>query len=211
MARASIRLRLTAWYVAVLLAGFLAAALLLRGVLRDALRRSFAAEVENTVAMVRGFYRLEVAEYGGPDATTRHMARELVVPARAVDFLRPDDTVLPIAPGMRDAALREGAAHLVERIDALDPAGAPGWRLRTRASTRALDDALGRLDRALLVAAPLALVVAAAFGWWLTGRTLRPVRDMTRATDRITGRAGARWAASRSPTRTTSSGSSAGA
>lgn len=190
---AAVRLRLTIWYATSLLAAFLVAALALRGALRSALRGEFDASVRNTVALVQGFYRLERGEYGGVGPTTDHMARELVVPERALDFLRPDGSVLAVTPDYRDAGLARGAPHLVERIVALDPdrpGSAPGWRLRVRASAQTLDHSLERLDRLLLVAAPVALLLAAVVGWWITGRTLRPIREMAAATARIAGEQG---------------------
>ncbi|MDF1505728.1 HAMP domain-containing sensor histidine kinase [Roseisolibacter sp. H3M3-2] len=184
--RASIRVRLTAWYAAMLLLGLLAAGLALRTVLRAELHRTFNESVDGTVAAVRGFYGLEEGVYGGTDATTRHMARELVISERAIDFVRPDGSILPVVPGYRPVELRDGAPHTRDVVVPLSPKS-PGWRLRVRASLVPLDRSLARMDAALLVAAPVAVLLAAGFGWWLTGRTLRPLRDMTQATDAIIG------------------------
>ena len=49
-----------------------------------------------------------------------------------------------------------------------------------------IDRGLHALDRALLTLLPLSLLVAGAGGAVLTGRALRPVRDITLATDAIT-------------------------
>src|SRR5690606_35166660 len=44
----------------------------------------------------------------------------------------------------------------------------------------------GRIDRSFLLVVPLTVLLAAVTGWWLTGRTLRPVGEMAAAAERIT-------------------------
>lgn len=48
-----------------------------------------------------------------------------------------------------------------------------------------IDRGLSALDNALLTLLPLSLLVSGLGGAWLTGRALRPVREITLATDRI--------------------------
>ena len=48
-----------------------------------------------------------------------------------------------------------------------------------------IDRALGKLDRILLMLVPLALAATSAGGMFLTGRVMRPVRDVTHAAERI--------------------------
>jgi signal transduction histidine kinase len=68
----------------------------------------------------------------------------------------------------------------------LDSARAPGWRVRVSATTASLDRPLARVDLWLAGALVASVVAAAAGGWWLAGRALRPIGAMAAATDRIT-------------------------
>lgn len=189
----SIRVRLAAWYAGSFVAALLAGAFALRAVLRDAIRDDFARGLADTAALVQGFYRVEVREYRAPEPTVRHLAGELLLGDRAVAFVRPDGSTLALArPSPALVALPPEHRQVHE---APLHAGAPGWRIRVVASREPLDHALERMDLALAVSAPIALALAWGFGFWLTGRTLRPLRAMTEATDRVAGPPGAPVAA----------------
>jgi signal transduction histidine kinase len=49
-----------------------------------------------------------------------------------------------------------------------------------------LERSLRRIDRSLLLIIPLTVILASLTGWWLTGRTLRPVGEMAAAAEAIT-------------------------
>jgi two-component system, OmpR family, sensor kinase len=182
----SIRVRLTLWYAGSVLALFLATGLLLRVALHQTLEGEFGRGVERTAELVQGFFRVEVAEYGGVATTVEHIAGEIVFPDQRVEFLRPDGRVHVaslIAAGAHAGELAPPIHH-VERP--LDRALAPGWSARVSASGAALVSGLRRIDRALLLVVPLTVLLAGTLGWWIAGRTLRPVGAMAAAAERIT-------------------------
>jgi len=181
----SIRFRLTAWYAGTLLAFLLAGAAAFDAVMREVLAREFARSTASSLTAVRGFFRLEVGEYHWVDTTVAHMATEVFFPDRRVTFLRPNgETFVP-----RDTTFRIPVVTLAPPVrvveSALDPDLAPGWRVRVESSAAGMQDAITRIDRSMAIAIAILVVVSAAGGWWLTGRTLRPVRDMAEAAERI--------------------------
>src|SRR5690606_224658 len=60
------------------------------------------------------------------------------------------------------------------------------WRVRVHASMSPLQVSFRRIDRSFLLVVPLTVLLAAATGWWLTGRTLRLVGEMAAAAEGIT-------------------------
>ncbi|MBV9880692.1 MAG: HAMP domain-containing histidine kinase [Gemmatirosa sp.] len=186
--RTSIRLRLTAWYAAALLVAFSAAALGLRQAVGFALRDEYRTSLTHSAEFVQTFFGFEVSEYPSVEATAAHLVEELVFPAHEVELLRPDGTrVVPQHVRHREALDPTGAARSVRSVTLpLDSALAPGWRVRVSASTAPLDRPLARIDFWLGGAIAVGVVGAAAGGWWLAGRALRPIGDMAAATDRIT-------------------------
>ncbi len=75
-------------------------------------------------------------------------------------------------------------------VTPLDEALARGWRVRVYASGALVERSLARIDRWMLVGIPTAVLLAAALGWWLAGRVLRPVGAMAAAAERMSGRRG---------------------
>ncbi len=59
-------------------------------------------------------------------------------------------------------------------------------RLRLAASLYNVEESREDLLIAYCIALPIGLLVAALGGWWLAGRTLRPVEELTQAAERIT-------------------------
>lgn len=182
----SIRLRLALWYGASVLALFLATGLVLRLSLREILVREHQLAVERSAEVARGVFRAEVAEYRTTPATVAHIAAELVIPDQALEFVHSDGSVFARAEGplLRDGGGLGPPVYVVDRP--LDAELAPGWRVRVHASMAPLHASLGRIDRSLLFVVPITVLLAAVTGWWLTGRTLRPVGEMAAAAERIT-------------------------
>ena len=182
----SIRLRLAIWYAASVLVLFVVTGLLLRIALRATIEQGFERSAARSADLVHGFFRTEVAEYLTTEATVAHIASEIITPDMAIDFARPDGEVFMSSA---TASVAAGAEPLVGRIvtieQPLDAHLAPGWTLRVRASRARLDASLGRIDRSLLLVIPLSVLLAALTGWWLTGRTLRPVGDMAAAAEAL--------------------------
>jgi signal transduction histidine kinase len=182
--RLSIRLRLTLWYGGTILVLLLAGIAVLRGALRRTLDAEFRESLASAASFVHQFFRVELDEYPSVDSTIAHIAGELVFPDRGVEFVRADGTVFraPGAPHSR-ATLAPPVRVLVRP---LDPQLAPGWRIRVRASAADLARVERRLDLWFGVSVLAAALGAAAVGWWLAGRTLRPVGAMADAAEHIT-------------------------
>ena len=188
----SIRLRLTLWYAGTILLLLLAATVVARTVLRGALEDEFARSLESSVGLVQGFFHVEIREYHGIEPTIAHIAGELIIPDRRVEFVRPDAAAFAPPAVPRAAALPPLDPPLRAHAGPLDAALAPGWRVRVTASMASLTRQEARVDRGALLAVPLAVLLAFIAGWVLTGRTLRPVAEMADAADRIPAAAGGR-------------------
>lgn len=182
----SIRLRLALWYGGSVLALFLATGFLLRLSLRELLIREHRVGVERSAEVARGVFRAEVPEYRTTPATVAHVAGELVIPDQTLEFVHPDGSTFARAEGplLRAGGRLAPPVYVMER--ALDEELAPGWQVRVHASMAPLHSSLRRIDRSLLVVVPLTVLLTAATGWWLTGRTLRPVGEMATAAEGIT-------------------------
>ncbi len=187
----SIRARLAVWYASSVLMVFLVFAFALRVTVRTALRNEFSSGVRSSSAAIQSFFRLEYAEYRDVNATITHIANEVVFPDRIVEFVRPDGAVAFRVGPYRKAATAPSAgvgdsvgtlaAPVRREVAPLDRTIAPGWELVVFASAAALERSLSLIDRWLLIGIPLGFVFAGAMGWWLAGRTLRPVGAMAEA------------------------------
>jgi two-component system, OmpR family, sensor kinase len=190
----SIRARLALWYAASVLLVFCAFALTLRATVRTALRREFTAGVRSSADAVQSFFRLEFGEYRSVEFTLGHLANEVVFPDRMVEFIRPDGTIaFRVGPEPRRARIGRASADSASGLRApvqhvrssLDARIAPGWELRVFASAAPLERSLSLIDRWLIIGIPLGFLFAGAMGWWLAGRTLRPVGAMAEAAARM--------------------------
>lgn len=180
----SIRLRLAAWYAGSVLLLFLVTGLLLRFALHETLEREHLLGAERSAEVAHGVFRAELAESRTTEEAVLHMARELVIPDQSIDFIDPAGQVYAttVAPGPRRPSL-EPPVH--ELMRPLDPDLAPGWTVRVSASLAPFRQSLRRIDRSLIFIIPLSMLLAALAGWWLSGRTLRPVGVMAAAAERI--------------------------
>ena len=190
--RPRIRVRFTALYAATLLVVLLGAAGTLRYALHATLQREFDKSVVASAGLVQQFFRAEIAEYLTVEATLVHIAGELVFEDRALRIRKPDGSLFKIvgAPVRRASRPLTGPLRTV-RV-ALDPELAPGWDIEVNASAANVVALQARLDRWFGIGIPLLVLCAAVAGWWLTGRTLRPVARMADAAARIGPASGAR-------------------
>jgi two-component system OmpR family sensor kinase len=190
--RPRIRLRFTALYAATLLVVLLGAAGILRFALRATLQREFDKSVLSSAGLVQQFFRAEVEEYVTVEATLAHIAGELVFEERAIRIRKPDGALFKIvgAPVRRARRPLSGPVRTVRF--ALDPNLAPQWDIEVDASAANVIALQARIDRWFGVGIPLLVLCAAVAGWWLTGRTLRPVGRMAEAASRIAPASGAR-------------------
>ena len=190
--RPRIRLRFTALYAATLLVVLLGAAGILRYALHATLQREFDKSVLASAGLVQQFFRAEVEEYVTVEATLAHIAGELVFEERAIRIRKPDGALFKIvgAPVRRARRPLSGPVRTVRF--ALDPDLAPRWDIEVDASAANVIALQARIDRWFGVGIPLLVLCAAVAGWWLTGRTLRPVGRMAEAASRIAPASGAR-------------------
>lgn len=188
----SIRLRLAVWYAASVLVLFLVTGLLLRVALRATIEQGFERSASRSADLMHGFFRTEVAEYLTTEATVAHIASEIITPDMVIEFVRPNgDVFMSLSATASEAPSAEPlAGNIVTLQRPLDSQLAPGWVLRVRASRVRLDALLGKIDQSLLLVIPLAALLAALTGWWLTGRTLRPVGEMAAAAEALSAGTG---------------------
>jgi signal transduction histidine kinase len=182
----SIRLRLTAWYAGSILLLLLGGTWAARSYVRRSLEGEYVRSQAAAAALVSGFFRAEVLEYREVEGTIGHIVGELAIPDRHIHFVRPDGADYVPPPAIRVMPPPPLEAPVREIVRALDPQLAPGWQIRLSSSAAPLVRQLAAVDRAALLAIPLAFLVALVAGWVLTGRTLRPVAAMADAADRIT-------------------------
>lgn len=190
--RARIRWRFTALYGATLLVVLLAAAVVLRQALVTTLHREFEESVRASAGLVQQFFRTEVAEYRTVEATLTHIAGELVFEDRAIRYRRPDGALFRSAQQARTSSRMPVSTPVHSVHFPLNPEHAPGWLVEVDASLVNMYALQARIDRWFIVGIPLFVLAAAVAGWWLTGRTLRPVGAMADAAARIAPASGAR-------------------
>jgi len=191
-ARPRIRLQLTSLYATTLLLVLLGTAALLRLAMRSALEREFDASMRSSALVVRSFFRLEIAEFQTIEATLKHMAGELVFDERSVRIARPDGTSFETVGAPPRRLPLHPAGPMRSLTMPLDAGLAPGWTMVIEASAAATDAVEQQIDRWFLIGIPGVVLLAAAIGWWLTGRTLRPVGRMADAAMQIAPASGAR-------------------
>lgn len=178
-----IRRLLTAWYAGSVFVLLLLTVLAMRGIARQALAHQHQQSVERSLELVRSFFRAELSEYRDVRGTIAHVASELVFAGMGLDFLSPDSVRFASArsPRTADAPRPPLRTYVVP----LERELASGWMLRMTVSTADFVEARRRIDKATLVALPLAVALAALVGWLVTGRALHPVAVMADAVERI--------------------------
>jgi heavy metal sensor kinase len=199
--RLPIRVRMTAWYVALLalIIAAVGAFLVLR--LHADLVAAMDSRLNPAVDQIALGYHAE----GAPEARDVS-ATVLSGEAAASQVLTPDGRVVVAygdrvarAPMLQAAELRRvPSGRRVERTATLGPRGRR-FRLVARATTRgvyrrvvvaaeamaATDRSVHRVLMLLLLACPVALAATAAGGWWLARRALRPIGRLTSDAGRI--------------------------
>ncbi|HCT58332.1 MAG TPA: sensor histidine kinase [Gemmatimonas aurantiaca] len=187
-----IRLRFTALYATTLLVVLLSAATALRFALRATLEREFSESVAASAGFVQQFFRTEIHELRTIEGTIVHVTEELVFEDRAIRVRRPDGSMVGDSAKLARRAqdLPVGPVRVM-RVP-LDPPLAPGYYVEVRASLSNMLALQQQVDRWFLIGIPFLVLCAAGAGWWLTGRTLRPVGAMADAAARIAPASGIR-------------------
>jgi len=200
----SLRSRLTLWYAGVLLA-ILA---VMSALSYSFLRWSLFQQVDGSLAAVAQIVR-ESDERGAGGSEVERAIRELLGPGfsdRYYQYLDPEghsrfhSGAPPVALPLSVEARRNAARGLRTFETLEDPRGGPirlltvpvlreGRRvevIQVSAPLARLREALSGYLTTLLALVPVAVALAAAGGFVVTGRALRPVRDMSRAARQIT-------------------------
>lgn len=177
----TIRIRLTSWYA---LVG--ATTLLLLGVVvwlqyAGALRRSLDEVLQARASATRELVEAEPA--GPPDIGSLERGLFLVVFDRtgAVTFASPGAPSLT-RPSPGFSTLRVGT---VAGDEVYAVAASGGQMVVAGSSIADIDRNLDSLVRTLAVVGAAGAVVLVLGGWWLAGRALAPVAELTRAADAI--------------------------
>ena len=187
-----IRWRLTTMYATSLLILLLGSTAVVRLAMRDALEREFDQSIRSSAELVSQFVRVEIGEYHTIDETLSHVATELMFQDRSMHIHRPDGREF-IVVGETRPRQRPALAPPVRRVSLpLAEDLAPGWTIEVEASGAGMAAVEARLDRWIALGVPALVVLAALAGWWLTGRTLRPVGLMADAASRIDAGSGGR-------------------
>jgi signal transduction histidine kinase len=187
-----IRLRFTALYAATLLVVLLSAATALRFALRATVEREFSESVIASAGFVQQFFRTEIHELRTIEGTIVHVTEELVFEDRAIRVRRPDGSIVGDSAKLARRA-QDLPAELVRVVRVpLDARLAPGYQVEVSASAVNTLALQRQVDQWFLIGIPLLVLCAGGAGWWLTGRTLRPVGAMADAAARIVPASGIR-------------------
>lgn len=187
-----IRRTLTLAYATSLLLVLLLSGGVLRWAMRAALDREFERSIVASTELLQQFFLVEINEYLTTEATLTHILGELVFEDRNMHMRRPDRTEFELL-GMRKPYVHRDVAPPVRHVlRPLSESLAPGWIIDVEASTAHVEAVKQRLDKWFALGIPLLVLLAAVSGWWLTGRTLRPVGQMASAAAAILPGSGGR-------------------
>ncbi len=198
MRAASIRLRLTAWYAAVLAAGLILFSALLWISLRHALLSEVDRQLANRANGFELFLKSELAEVPAPplkeelEEFCRALPPYSYLEVRGLDnrfaFSYPADSVMARA---KNRAVRAGSADLrwggrMYRALHREIATQNGrYALDIGASLEEIQHVLNLLESMLMWLVPTVVALAAIGGVWLSRRALKPVDAMTGAAEAI--------------------------
>ena len=176
----TIRVRLTAWYAAVGAITLVVLAVVVWLQYAGALRTSLDDVLRAQAGAVREM--VEAAPADQPDVGTleRGLFVMVIDASGAVRFATPGAPTLPV-PKAGFAVVRTGSGQ-----DALYAETVSGGGMIVAGSSLAgIDRNLDSLVRTMLVVGAIGAVVLILGGWWLAGRALAPVAEITRAADQI--------------------------
>jgi two-component system OmpR family sensor kinase len=189
----SIRWRLTLWYSCSILLLSIGAGIALRVAIRRTLLAEFDHDAMDSSTLVRHFFHVESSEYPKVEQAVTDLVAEVVFADRAIQFIRPDGSLLlPVGIVPDSVNRRRSVVPAYVRPPTrtltvpLDTALAPGWSMRIISSAAELEATLSRVDEWFLLGLLVSASLAAALGWTLAGRLLQPVDAMARAAEQIT-------------------------
>ena len=172
----SIRIRLTAWYSAVLLAGLLLFGLFLW----LAARHYLLVEVDERLAQgIRGLRAVIEQEIDQPDFLDELREYARAAPGGALLRVREENGAELLAPARRRNDRRYRAATGRVSIHGRT------FELESGAALGDIDRTLAQFRTLLLILIPFMVAIAFGGGYWISGRALAPVDELTEAARRI--------------------------
>jgi heavy metal sensor kinase len=184
---APIRVRMTAWYVAVLAVVLVAVGAFVIVRLRSDLTDSVDRDLRPALQQIAAGYRTEgVPEFRDTSSTVlsgERAASQVLDPAGHVVASYGDPVALEPMRGAGTVRL-DGTDFRV----ASQPVTTRGGQRRIVVAASSLEPvnrSVHRVLMLLLIALPVALVLAAAAGWWLARRSLAPIERMTSKAEEI--------------------------
>jgi len=194
-----LRVRLTAWYAAILACTFAAAGGGVWWTIRESINRTVDQDLRSRLLALRRYLEMEMRENGGP------LLEELAEPAAflpsGADYriADPRGRWLVQSPASRKWAPLAGASSLpapgkIETIEAggesirLLSAPVPIGTVQLGLPLDAFEKMLRRFTWTALLASPLLLLLASAGGYWMSGRALEPVDRIIRTAGQIEAR-----------------------
>jgi two-component system, OmpR family, heavy metal sensor histidine kinase CusS len=197
MKRISIRLRLTAWYMAILLASLslfgIVAFVAMRKGIEKSVDENLGGQADGVAEVMGRVLQQEPAEL--QDELREHQAlREQADFLQVCDqggrwiyrsrLMTHYDVTVPVKTSY--AAYNVTSADLPLRVLVREiNAGAQTYRIQVATPMDDFYDAVDRFKWMVLLLSPLVLVLASAGGYWLSGRALAPVDKITRAAEEI--------------------------
>lgn len=193
----SIRLKLTAWYVAVLLASLslfgIAAFVAMRKGIEKSVDENLAGQAAGVEEVIQRVLQAEPARL--PDELREHQSLR-----EQADFLQVCDQNgqwiyrsrlmthydLPLPSKASGSAYNILSVDLPMRVLVREmSAGADTYRIQVAAPMDDFYDAMDRFKWMVLLLSPLLVVLASAGGYWLSRQALAPVDKITRAAQEI--------------------------
>lgn len=194
----SLRFRLTAWYTAVLAATVAAAGMGVWWAIRDSIHDTVDNDLRSRLRAMREYLKRQVADPdSGPLAEELAEQAALVPAGPRYRLAGTGGRWIYQSPGTRgwDAKLpdasrlaKSGRAQtvVVEKTPLrVLSAPVPMGTLQIAAPLDEWYEMLGEFAWTALIASPFLLLVAAAGGYWMSGRALKPVDRITRTAEHI--------------------------
>ena len=198
MKRVSIRLRLTAWYVAILLASLtlfgIAAFIAMRKGIEKSVDESLEGQASGIEEVMGRVLQEEEPARLEAELREHQELREqadflqvsdqngrLIYRSRLMAHYDPPMPVKATFPAYNVVAADLPLRVLVREMSA----GGQTYRIQVAAPMDDFYDAMDRFKWMVLLVSPLVLVLASAGGYWLSRRALRPVDRITRAAQEI--------------------------
>jgi heavy metal sensor kinase len=198
MSPRSLRFRLTAWYTAILAATFAVAGLGVWWAIRDSIHDTVDRDLHARLRAMRQYLDKQVAEPdSGPLAEELAEQAALVPAGPRYRLAGTDGHWIYQSPGTRGWAPKPPDASRLPESGKTETMVAGKTPLRVLSAPTAMGtvqigtpmdefyEMLEDFTWTALIASPFLLLVAAAAGYWMSGRALKPVGRMTRTAERI--------------------------